>query len=390
MSLSPAALREMFALQQQAKQLLSQSTVTRSDSKKADLLIARISTIKQTGLASDEIRNQLVDELGREINDDPEHRKLFRDYLRGVDDSEIQRRATNLLAGTQAVTYTQGAAGGFLVPVSFQQKVTEGLAATDPLLDSSVVDLVQESGFTLPPLTVPGWDLSAATAVKVGEATQQNAQVIPAIDSKMLNKFTYRASLAASFEFEQDAKGYGDAYAAMGRAFGIAFARGIGQDLVNGDGSSAPQGIAVGAHNSGFTAAGQFDLDFFTNVFFSVNPAYRASAKCAWLMSDAAYKLARKAKDGAQRPLIDIVEGESRILGKPVYVAPSLTSAVVFGDLSHYIVHASTMFLRRRIQTPGYVEYGKTLFTGLLMVDAVVHDPTDGALPPIVYATLTS
>jgi hypothetical protein len=48
------------------------------------------------------------------------------------------------------------------------------------------------------------------------------------------------------------------------------------------------------------------------------------------------------------------------------------------------------MYMRRRINTPGYIEYGKALYTGLMMADAIVHDPTDGALPPIVTARLHS
>jgi HK97 family phage major capsid protein len=278
------------------------------------------------------------------------------------------------------------------------------MAATDPLLDDSVVGLVREDSFKLPPLTVPGFDLSTVKAVNVAETVQQNAQTIPVIDSKMLNRYTYRVSLAASIEFEDDSKAYGSADNAMARAFGIAFARGIGADLVNGDGATAPQGVVTGAADSGVTTAnlGKVVLGDFTNVFYSVNKAYRESAKAGWLVNDAVAKMISNAVDDQHRPLFPVVNGVTQILGKPVYVTPSLPafnaslgtqaagSFCVFGDLSHYIVHASTMYMRRRINTPGYIEYGKALYTGLMMADAIVHDPTDGALPPIVSARLHS
>lgn len=114
-------------------------------------------------------------------------------------------------------------------------------------------------------------------------------------------------------------------------------------------------------------------------------------------MNDATYQLARQAVDFDGRPLIDLDSGKDKILGKPVLISPSMPSgagqkAILFGDFSHYAIHASRPFIRRRINTPGMVEYGKVLFTGLLMVDAVVNDPTDGAnsgaYSPIKYATL--
>jgi HK97 family phage major capsid protein len=173
---------------------------------------------------------------------------------------------------------------------------------------------------------------------------------------------------------------------------------------VNGDGATAPQGVVTGAADSGVTAAnlGKLVLGDFVNVFYSVNKAYRTSDKAAWLVSDAVAKMISNCVDDNHRPLFPVVDGVTQILGKPVYVAPSLPaynaslgtqaagSFCVFGDLSHFTVHVSTMYLRRRLQLPGYIENGKALFTGLMMADAALQDPTDGALPPIVSARLHS
>jgi HK97 family phage major capsid protein len=406
--LTPAALREIHALQTQATQILNQRSVSRADGKRADLLIAKIANIRQTGYSSDEIRQKLANEIGREMgkapidfdNAAPEqrmHEQIFRGFLSGRPDGELEQelRATTLLAGTQTPIFSSGTAGGVLVPRAFAQKVAEGRAAIDPLFDESVVTLIQEPNFSLPPLTIPGWDLSTITAVKVAEAAQHNPDVVPAVNNDMLNRFTYRSTLAGSFEFEQDSKAYGDTNAALARAFGVAFGRGVSADLVTGDGSTGPQGVLTGAANSGVTtaAAGVFALSDFTNIYFSVNKIYREAPKAAWLMADATYKAVLNAKDASGFPFFPLVNDELRILGKPVYVCPSMPSAagskgIIFGDLGAYFVHSSSLYIRRRLQYPGLVEFGKIAYTGLQMVDAIVDDPTNGTLPPIVYATL--
>jgi HK97 family phage major capsid protein len=407
--MTPAAMREIHALHNQAQQILNQRNLSRADAKRADLLMAKIASIKQVGFSGDEIRQQLANEYGREIGAAPVefstatpeqrmHEQIFRGFLSGREDAELERElrtSTTLLAGGQTPIFSAGTAGGALVPISFAQKVAEGRAAIDPLFDEDVVTLIQEPTFTLRPLSIPGWDLSTITATKVAETSTHALDVVPAINSDLLNKFTYRSTLAGSIEFEDDVKAYGSMQDALGRAFGIAFGRGIGVDLVTGDGSTGPQGILTGAANSGVTttAAGVLAPADFTNIYFSINKIYREARKAGWLMADATYKIVLNAKDAQGQPIFPLVDDQLQILGKPVYVCPSMPSAagskgIVFGDLGAYFVHSSSLYIRRRMQYPGLVEFGKVAFTGLQMVDAIVDDPTSGALPPIVYATL--
>lgn len=409
--ITPAALREVAQLQNQADAILHQRTVTRADAKRADILISKIAQIRHAGISSDEIRQRLANHYAKEIgtatvdfdNASPEqraHETLFRHFLSGTGDEKLEAevRANTFLAGKQTPIFSSGPEGGFLVPTQFCDKVAEGRALVDPLFDENVVTLVQEPSFKLPPLSIPGWDLSTIAAVKVAETVQHNPDVIPALNTEMLNNHMYRLTLAADFEFNEDAAAYGSAEDALARAIGIGMARGIGADLINGDGATGPQGVLTGAANSGITTAnsGSLVLEDFTNILFSVNKIYRNSPKAAWLVSDSTLKLIRNAKETATgRPLIDMDLDTPTVLGKPVYVCPSLEvnpsiggGKILFGDLSHYYVHASAPYIKRRLQYPGLVEYGKVAWTALQMVDAVVDDPTDGALPPIVYATL--
>ena len=406
--ISPAALREIHRLQSEASGLLNQRSVSRADGKRADLLLSKIANIRSTGLSTDESLRHVANELGREIGapvfhfdeSSPEeraHQKLFRGFLSGTDDASLEQetRATTFLAGTQTPIFTAGASGGFLVPIKFAEKVAEGRALVDPLFDENVVTLINEQNFMLPPMTIPGWDLSTITAVKVGETNLHSTDVIPAINSFMTNKFTYRCTLTGTLEWETDSAAYGNAENALARAFGVAFGRGVSADLVIGDGSTGPQGVLTGAADSGVTtaAAGALSQGDFVNIFFSVNRAYREAPKAAWLMADATYKLVLNAKDSSNRPLFPLEDGVLRILGKPVHVAPSMPSAlgskgIVFGDLGAYYVHSSSLMIRRKLQQPGLIEFGKCAWIGLQIVDAIVDDPTSGVLPPIVFAKL--
>lgn len=368
--------------------------LTRSESKRVDAIIAEISMLKQMAKQSDEFRAAKIEgvslEMAREkYAREAEHRALFRDFLRGGD---IEHRAQTFQAGTNAVTYTAGSQGGILVPVGFNDAVVEGMAATDPLLRDDVSTVITEPDFSLRPMTIPGWDLSQIAAVNIQETLGTKPGVCPQVSAKLTSKYTYRLSLSASLEWEEDEVAYGSAIAAMGRAYGIGFARGIGADLTTGTGGgNGPAGILNGLTSVYTTAnANKITYTDITSVYFSINAIHRQAPKAAWLMTDPVYQMVRNAVDNQGRPLIQVEGDNMLLLGKRVLISPSLPSSVftVFGDLSHYHVHRSTMFLRRSLQASGYVEYGMALYQGLLMCDGVLHDPSASGAPSVVVASL--
>ncbi len=274
------------------------------------------------------------------------------------------------------------------------------MAQFDPLLDKDVVTLIESNDFSLKPFVIPGWDLSTFAATKVSETSGPTASTPPLVAGTLLNSFKYAAALPISIELEEDA--FQPMMKIMNDAYVIAFARGIGVDLAIGNGTTAPQGVLTGAGASIYTTAAQnvLSLNDFESVYFKVNRIHRNSPKCAWLMNDAAYQMARKAVDTVGNPLLKVHKDKEMIMGKPVLVSPSLpaynpslgTQAAgtfcVFGDLSHMYVRVSKMLLHRSWQAQGYVERGKALYSGYMRADAKVFDPTTGGVPPIVCATL--
>lgn len=141
--------------------------------------------------------------------------------------------------------------------------------------------------------------------------------------------------------------------------------------------------------------AGVITATDISDIYFSVNRAYRNSPKCAWVMSDTVYQMIRAAKDSSDRPLLNMHKDDETLMGKRVLVSPSVPSAagskgIIFGDLSQYVVRLckNSTEITRSIETPGYVEQGIALYTARTRIDANLIAP--GSVTPVVYATLHS
>jgi HK97 family phage major capsid protein len=369
--------QEIRLLLNEADEISKRSDVSKRDESRLSFLFAKAKAL-QSGH---------VEAAGEET------RQFFNDLFKNKETRQMQ-------AGTQSITYSQTQLGGTLVPNEFYDKLVVGMAQFDPLLNADIVTLIPSGDGALRPFTIPGWDLTTFEAEIVAEGSQQTVQTPPAVASKILNGYKFMATLPVSIELEEDAF---DAMASlMQTAYSIGFGRGVGKRLITGNGTTAPQGVLAGAGASVYTTAntGILVLNDFEAVYFKVDRAHRASPKCAWLMNDAAYQMARKATDTVGNPLLKLIGDTETIMGKPVHVAPSLPlynpslgtqadgSFCVFGDFAKYFVRTSKMTLTRKWQLPGYVEFGLALYTGIMRVDAKVFDPSNGTVPPIVCASL--
>jgi HK97 family phage major capsid protein len=297
----------------------------------------------------------------------------------------------DLSEGAQNLGNVSGA--GAFVPMEMYEDILLGMSNFDNLFGQDDVGIVRDEtteGFiTARPFQIAGWDLSSISAGRVAEGSPTQ-DVAPLAIGDVLNPFMYTEAIPLSFQLDQDATE--TLHAKMIEAFAIALGRGMGKDLVNGTGTNQPQGVLTGAANSGYStgSATSLTLDDFTGIFFSVDRTYRASPKCRWVMNDATYKLVRQATDSNGRPLIDIDDDAETILGKRVLISPSMptgsgSKGIVFGDLSHFVVRLSKMAIQR---TEERADYAQWVYRGRMRVDSAVFDPTSGAVPPIVYATL--
>lgn len=370
------ALQELRAALNEADEITARPEVSKRDEARLNFLLAKVRAVRDNAAV------QTSDAALR----------WFMSYQR--DGSPEARTITPLEAGQQTIAYTVGNEGGYLVPNEIADAVYLGMSKNDPLLNEDIVTLIKSPTFKLRPYSVPGWDLSSYGSQRVDENHDFVPPVPPATSGKILNGYRYTAAIPVSFELEEDS--FKPTIDLMTKAFAIGQARGIGGDLVLGSGSGAPQGIVPGAHASGITS-GSLNVITATdieNIYFAVDEFYRTQPKCAWLMNDSTYQLIRKAVDGNQRPLINVVGDKEVLMGKPVYVTPSVLGAghsgIIFGDLSYFVVRVSAMIVSRRMQAPGYVEFGQALYVSHMRADSKVIDPTGGTKSPIISALLHS
>lgn len=365
----------------EAESIARQPEMSRRDVARSNVLLARIASLRdESGFRRSSPRLRFTPQM-----------RAFRDYMTS---GTVEKETRDMLEGSQGLqTWTAGSQGGYLVPQEFYEELLNAMAQYDPLLGEDDVRLVRSKSVAMHPQQLAGWDLSQAESSQVGEGVQENTLTPqPTVAGKVMNAWMHRASLKASFEFEEDA--FMDAMQLTIQAYGIAFARGMGIQLATGTGSGQPQGIQTGAVNSGVTteAAGALSLDDFDAIYFSLNRAYRASPKCRWVMNDSTYALARKALTAGGYPLFGPGEDTEMIFGKKVLISPTMPSTagskgIIFGDLGHFVVRLGPLLVQRSLFR---ADYGQATYHGRMRVDSTVFDPSAGAAPPVVYATLHS
>ncbi len=394
--ISNQAILELSELSSEAERLARGSA---SDRKRADVLLARCNNIRVTGISSDEARAKyttaLVQSLAPKKADDAEYRKKFDPYLAGrVGDEEMR----DFLAGTQQISWTSGQTGGYFVPLTYDGIVRESMAQVEPVLSADVTSFTMTDGPFLQPEQISGYDLSTVSAELVAESVQQTAQPIPAVLGGVLrNNLIFKASFAASMEAEVDIP---DFAAKITRAASVALARRIGTSVMTGRGGTDISGVvqALGAPSVTNGNSGKLTLADINNIFFSVNRWYRAAPKCGWLMTDGCYKFLRNAVDSQNRPLLNVERDSETLLGKPVYISPSLANlyssiglqgALIFGDLASIVIRCSRPQVQRHTElSEADVTRGEALFVGRSRADSAYFDPSGGLFPPLVLAAI--
>src|SRR6266481_1890961 len=344
---------------------LTRQTQTPQTRARLQFLLAAIKTVKEFS----EVRT--ADEKSAQAE--------FRDYLVGA---PVESRTYSPLTKPNT---------GQVVPASFYNTLLKGLAQYTELLSRDNVSLI-ESEKALP-LKLPEIDLSTISSAIVAQGVDAPPVANPTIASATLKGFSYRCNpLASSFELEQDSfESITDIFT---QAFSVGLARGIGADLVNGNGTTAPQGLLTAAANSGVTStvSGVWSGIDLAAVYASLNRAYRVSPKCAWVMNDTTYQQILALKDAQGRPLLGIRDDEEKLFGKKVIISPEMPTgpsakSIVFGDLSQFHVRVAKngVMVRRNVEAPLYAEQGASLYTAYLKCDSALN--TVGGVKSAVYAT---
>jgi HK97 family phage major capsid protein len=335
-------------------------------------------------------RSQIVD-TGKPDAETPDpatqrgidYREAFDAYLReGISGTTPAQRRL-LMDGhvndpaVRALTGGTDAAGGFLVPDEFLNKLVETMKAFGGLLNEANV-ITTSTGAKM------SWPTVDDTG-NVGALLADNTQITeldPTWNENQLDAyvFTSRAVRVPWALLQDEAFGL---ETWLANALGERIGRALAPYLISGTGTNQPQGL-VSAATVGVTAAGvaAITYDELIDLEYSVNAAYRVNAK--YVFADQAFKVVRKLKDADGRPLwVPIpapgfpatINGYSYSVEYSMEAPAAAKRTVLFGDIKQAFtvrqVKAATLVtLKER-----YADFLQNGYFSFARFDSVVDDP---------------
>lgn len=256
--------------------------------------------------------------------------KAFEHYMRTGDKSALK-----------AANETTNADGGFLVPRGYSNELVTSINEGSILrrAGARVLNVSGTNSFRVPTMT------NATTAAVIKAESTSFSEEYPTIGEVEFTPFKYTALSLATDELLADSRI--DVFnQVLAPDAANRFVKAENTDFATGNGSSAAQGITVGA-SVGITAAATnaITADEIIDTFHSLKTEYRDRA--VWIMNDATLKVIRKYREngttGAYLYENALANGTpATLMGRPVFTLSTMPSiatgnkAIVFGDLSYY------------------------------------------------------
>lgn len=229
-----------------------------------------------------------------------------------------------------------------IVPQSFYDVIQEKLVTVGPMIDGSIVTLLN---------TTSGEDIKVPVestrplATAIAEATSISP-LDPTFTSLTLKSQKVAVLTKISRELLEDS-GI-DVVAYLGRTLGTSIGIKVNNLLTVGTGTVQPNGVvtAAGSGVTGSTATGTFTADNLIDLAHSVDGAY-ARLGAGWMMRRSTIGAVRKLKDTAGQYLFvpaASVGAPDSFMGAPIYENPDVPAvaagakSVLFGAFSSYHV----------------------------------------------------
>jgi HK97 family phage major capsid protein len=273
---------------------------------------------------------------------------------------------------------------GYFVPTGFFQTLFAAMKAHDVLFDDDAVTMIRTS--TGAPLPVPIAGDTENVASVLGEALSQSSVDIDSTSHAVLGAYSYKTPrFTVSLEAFDDLEASFTVVGLFKQFAADKLARGIGADLMVGNGSGKTLGllpsltalglapvIAAGSavnDGSANTGANSLGTPDFAAAYNALDAAYLSSSKIAWLMNNKTLgnQLSLLDKEGRPLELVKYIDGYPTIYGIPVKVCPSLPSIgasntpVILGDLSYWatrLIIDDNAGIAVYKEAPGLIENG--------------------------------
>lgn len=372
--------------------------------------------------------------VSRDENDSAEKRyeKAYLNWFRrGLGGLDAEQRTTldsghglNTSPNTSAAAGSTGYNGGYLVPQGYWHNLQVALKEYGGILEYCNI-LTTDTGTPMP------WPTVDPTAVIGSYLTEQNqlgfggdsAGTDYQFGQGMLNAWTIVSGvILASVQLIEDSAFDVDSF--VSDRIGEAIGRKIGAELHTGTGSSAFLGVetaliakgrgasygAGGIYKSGtattfaataggnaFTlqggtsaqaklANGLIGFDDVQGMVITVDPAYRKSGRCVWVMNDSTGAMLRTITDAYGHPLWqpsvqpgspDMISGFPVVIDQntsAVSTSASTSGGLLFGDFKTAMIVRQVNGAHTMRLTERYADYLQVGFLGYIRADARSND----------------
>lgn len=269
---------------------------------------------------------------------------------------------------------TTNSQGGYTVQTEVAREVLDALKAFGGM--RSVSTIIQTSG--VGDLNYPTSDGTGETGEIIGQNTTATALDLSfGVVTLSLYKFSSKI-VAVPYELLQDSNVDIEAFVRqrlatrLGRITNTKFTVGAGS------GSSEPNGIVTAAGSGKVGTTGQTTTiiyDDLVDLQHSVDPAYRQSMKCGFMMNDASLKVIRKIKDGQSRPIFvpgyevgtpggapDTLLGSPITINQDVATMAANAKSVLFGAFGEYVIRDAMDVTMFRFTDSAYTKLGQVGF----------------------------
>jgi HK97 family phage major capsid protein len=400
--------RGLSLLIQEASALSNKPNWTKQDERRNAFLLSAIAAVK-AGATLEEVDNDHMNEMraanGVEVKATPHKRAAEVRAWKAVAEKRDMTEG-NIIP--RIGTYT---GLGFFVPTDFFPQVFSAMKAHDALFDPENVTFISSTNGR--PLPVPTFDDTEIVASVVSEAGSQTSVDIDATGQAVLGAYSYSTPrFVCSLEAFDDIEGGVNIIDMFQKFSADRLARGIGADLVTGNGTGKTLGLipaiealgvapvtAAGSNandGSGSNGANSLGTDDFVAAFNSLDNTYANSPKCAWLMNrkTLATVSGLKSKQGDLINLVKYIDGVPTILGIPVKICPSMDNIfpsnvpVVLGDLSYWatrLIVDDMSGIRIYREAPGLIENGNVGFRTFVRAHGALLYSGATAQSPFVY-----
>jgi len=317
------------------------------------------------GISTDEAESRIENE-----------KKAYDSWMRGGMSAlnEEQREAVqNRINSPQNTMSTgNGAEGGYLTSDEIAPGISQALSEYGGMRELATV-VPTESGSRIP------WPTSDATS-ETGEWLSENGTSanedtnfgVRNIDTHMVSSKV----IAVPFQLLQDSRFDLEGY--INQLIGDRIGRTTEDAFMNGTGTDQPHGLLADITAGKVGSSGQTSIitfDDLVDLEHSVDPAYRRSGQCGFMMNDSTLKVIKKMKDNQNRPLWlpGIESGEpNAILGRPYAINQHMpvmganAKSLAFGDFSKYIVRDVSQMLLFRFTDSAYSRKGQVGFLAFM------------------------